>query len=195
MQDFETYDGNLRLTLKPLRNVTLVSRYEYQYSTISTRPDPVSGLGAVDSSKMISHIIGQNVSWTPWSWLSLQLGFNYVRSETRTPASQYTQAVLDAQNNYWTLNFNSGIVLDDKTDLNLGYYYYQSDNSHDNSLHGVPLGADAEEHGVTVSLTRRLTRNLRLNLRYAYSHYDDGASGGYNNYEAHLVYSSLQYRF
>ena len=43
MQNFETYDGNTRLTLRPLQNVTLVTRYEYQWSTIHTTPDPISG--------------------------------------------------------------------------------------------------------------------------------------------------------
>ena len=89
MQRFQTYDGNLRLTLRPLPNVSLTSRYEYQLSTIHTAPDPVSGQPEVESSKMTSHILAQDVSWVPWSRLSLQAGFNYVLSETKTPASGY----------------------------------------------------------------------------------------------------------
>ena len=38
-QDFATHDANIRLTLRPVKNVTLVSRYEYQISTIHTAPD------------------------------------------------------------------------------------------------------------------------------------------------------------
>jgi predicted porin len=144
---------------------------------------------------MTSHIFGQNISWTPWSRLSLQVGGNLVISDTRTPASDFTEAVLRSENNYWTVNFNAGIVLDEKTDLNLGYFFYQSDDYADNSAVGLPLGAASTEHGVTATLTRRLTRNLRLNLRYGYSHFDDLASGGNNSYQAHLLFSSLQYRF
>ena len=87
-----------------------------------------------------AQIIAQNISYSPWSRLYLQLGFNYVLSETKTPTSDYTAAVLNAQNNYWTLNFNSGFVLNDKTDLNLGYTYYRADNYTDNSTVGVPYG-------------------------------------------------------
>ena len=47
----------------------------------------------------------------------------------------------------------------------------------------------------TATLTRRISKNLRLNLKYAYSHYVDSASGGNFSYNAHLIYSSLQYRF
>lgn len=201
MQDFETYDGNVRVTLRPLKNLTLVSRYEYQLSTINTKPDSASGLGQVESSEMTSHIIAQNVSWTPWSRLYLQAGFNYVLSETETPASGFipedlaAAPILEAQNNYWTLNFSSGLVLDDKTDLNVGYSYYRADNFKDNASVGVPYGAGAEEHGVTATLTRRLTQNLRLTLKYGYFDYQDETSGGHNNYQAHYVSSSLQYRF
>ncbi len=201
MQDFETYDGNVRVTLRPLKNLTLVSRYEYQLSTINTKPDSASGLGRVESSEMTSHIIAQNVSWTPWSRLYLQAGFNYVLSETKTPASRFVPEdlaaapILDAQNNYWTLNFSSGLVLDDKTDLNVGYSYYRADNFQDNASVGVPYGTGAEEHGVTATLTRRLTQNLRLTLKYGYFHYEDETSGGHNNYQAHYVSSGLQYRF
>jgi hypothetical protein len=194
-QGFETWDGSARLTLRPLNNVTLVSRYEYQLSTISTRPDPASGLSEVDSSRMHTHIIGQNASWTPLNWLGLQAGFNYVLSTTKTPTSDYTQAVLDSQNNYWTVNFNSDFVLDDKTDLNLGYFYYRAADGQNNIVGGLPLGTDAEEHSVTATLSRRITKNLRLNLKYAFTHYEDSASAGNFNYDAHVIFSSLQYRF
>jgi hypothetical protein len=195
VQNFETYDGNLRLTLRPLQNVTLVTRYEYQLSTIHTKPDPISGLDEVESSKMTSHILAQDVSWAPFSRLYLQAGFNYVLSDTRTPASDFTQAILNAQNNYWTLNFSSGLVIDDKTDLNLAYFYYSADNFQDNSNVGLPLGAGGQEHGVNATLTRRLSKNLRVMLRYGYYHYEDQTFGGHQDFFAHVIYTSLRYLF
>jgi len=195
MQDFETYDGNVRLTLRPLNNVTLVTRYEYQWSSIHTKPDTISGLDNVESSKMPSQIIAQDVSWAPWSRLYLQVGLNYVLSEAKTPASDVTQAILNAQNNYWTLNFSSGLVLDDKTDLNVGYFYYEADNYQDNSSFGLPLGAGGHEHGVTATLVRRLSKNVRLSLKYGYYAYEDETYGGNRDYTANVVYTSLQYRF
>jgi hypothetical protein len=164
-------------------------------STVDTTPDSLSGLDETQSSDMTSHIIAQNVSWVPWSRLTLQAGFNYVLSETKTPVSDYTQAILTALNNYWSLNFSSGLVLDDKTDLRLGYFYYRADDYSDNSFDGVPLGAGADEHSVTATLTRRLTERLRLNLKYGFTHFTDWASGGNNDFDAHLVFASLQYRF
>jgi hypothetical protein len=195
-QGFQTWDGNTRLTLHPTAKITLVSRYEYQLSTIATRPDATSGLGEVDSSRMHSHILGQNLSWTPLNWLSLQAGANYVISETKTPASAETQAILNSQNNYWTINFNTDLVLDDKTDLNLGYYYYRAaDGQNSIGGNGLPLGTDTLENSVSATLTRRITKNLRWNLRYAFTRYEDFASAGGYNFDAHVLFTSVQYRF
>jgi len=197
-QDVETYDANLRLTLRPWRNVTLVSRYEYQWSTIRTKPDPTSDLPEVESSTMNSHILGQDASWSPWSRLYLQAGLNYVLSTTHTPESDYTPltpAFLAAQNDYWMVNFSSSLVLNDKTDLNLGYFYYKADNYYNNSAFGVPYGADAQEHSVRASIVYRIKKNVRLTLRYAFSHYEDVTFGGHRDYDAHVVSTGLQYRF
>jgi hypothetical protein len=195
MQDFKTYDGKVRVMLRPWQNVTLSIRYEYQESTISTKSDSDSGLGDEESSEMISHILAQDISWTPWPRLNLQAGVNYVWSRARTPTSDYTQAILDAQNNYWTVNFNSTFVVDDKTDLNLGYLYYRADDYEDNSLFGVPYGAGSEEQGITAGLIRRISKNVQLSLRYGFFYYTDASFGGHQDYEAHVVSSSLRYRF
>ncbi|HPU55355.1 MAG TPA: hypothetical protein PLH97_03635, partial [Verrucomicrobiota bacterium] len=195
LQEFETYDAHARLTLRPFSKVTLTSRYEYQVSTIRTEPDAASGLIQAQSSEMTSHIFGQTASWVPWSRLALQAGFNLVVSETDTPTSKFTQAVLDWQNNYWTANLNSTLVLDDKTDLHVGYFYYSSENFQNNSLEGLPLGAEASEHGATAMLSRRLSPRLRWNLRYAFFHSESELYGGKNDYDAHALFSSLQYRF
>jgi hypothetical protein len=195
MQKFTTCDGNIRLTLRVLQNLSLISRYEYQWSTIHTEPDPLAGLPDVESSTMRSHIIAQDINWTPWSRLNLQAGFNYVLSDTATPASDVTQAILDARNNYWTANLSSGLVLDNKTDLNFSYVYYQAEDYIDNSLAGVPYGAGGQEHSVTVTLTRRISERIRLSLKYGYFRYLDEATGGNADFGANLVYATLRYRF
>lgn len=195
MQSFRTWDGNGRVTWRPLRSVTLVSRYEYQLSKIRTDPDPVSGLGGTESSKMTSHIFAQDASWTPWSRLSLQASFNYVHSVTKTPASDTTQAILNALNNYWMVSFSPVFVIDDKTDLKLGYCYYRAADYADNSAFGVPYGSGAEDHTVSATLTRRLNKNMRVSLKYGWFEGRDAAFGGFQNYSGQLVYTSFQYRF
>jgi len=93
------------------------------------------------------------------------------------------------------VNFSSSLVLDNKTDLNLSYFYYQADDYCNNSLEGVPYGAGGQEHSITATLTRRVTERIRLSVKYGYFRYLDPASGGNADYGVNLVYASLRYRF
>ena len=85
--------------------------------------------------------------------------------------------------------------MDDKTDIEGQYFYYHADNFVDNSAFSQPFGAGAEEHGVTVSLVRRLSERVRLTMRYAFFRNHDDTFGGKNNYDAHGIFSTIQYRF
>jgi hypothetical protein len=86
-------------------------------------------------------------------------------------------------------------VLDDKTDFRVNYLYYRADNYDNLGDNGVSYGSGAEEHAITATLTRRISKNLRWSLKYGFSHYEDELYGGNRDYDAHLVYTSLQYRF
>jgi hypothetical protein len=85
--------------------------------------------------------------------------------------------------------------VDDKTDLNVSYYYYRADDYNDYATAGLPYGAGTEEHAVTAEIVRRLTKNLRLSLKSGYYHYTDETSGGNNDFDACLIFASMQYRF
>lgn len=195
LQRLKTYDGNAQLTLRVLKNVTTVSRYEYQTSSIHTRPDAASQLDEVESATLNSHILSQDISWTPWPRLGLQTSFNYVLSSLQTPVSHYTDAILESRNNYWMVSFTPTWVVDDKSDLSVRYSYYQASDYQNNAVAGVPYGTGAREHGVTAILTRRITKNLQLLTKYGYYDASDSAFGAHADYHAHLIYSTLRYRF
>lgn len=192
-QDFETDDVNFRVTWRPLNNLTFVTRYDFQLSTIDTRQDQLS---EVQSAQSTAHIFSQSVSWVPWSRLFLQGSINYVLDETDTPADEaLPRVVLDSQNDYWNANATAGLVLNEKTDLEATYFYYRADNYEDNSVFSQPYGAGAEEHGITAALIHRINARMQWNLKYGFFTNRDETAGGYNNYDAHLVYSSFRYRF
>ncbi len=195
-QNFNTHDANFRITLRPLSTVTAVTRYDYQFSTIKTAGD---SLAEIQSATVNTHIISESVSWTPLSRLLLQVGFNYVLDNTYTPAVGLTDGlyrqILRSDNNYWDVNTLVGYALDDKTDLQVQYFFYQADDYQNNSQYSLPYGAGAEENGVTVTLFRQLTRSLRGSLKYGFFSNHDRLYGGHRDYTAHLVYSTLQYRF
>lgn len=193
---FQTDDLNLRATWRPLPNITSVTRYDYQISTINTRGD---NLSTVESGKTTAHIISQNLTWAPWSRLLLQGSFSYALDSTTTPASSLTGAaaglVSDARNDYWQTTATVTFVVDDKTDLQANYFYYRANNFINNSAVSMPYGTSANDHTVNIGLTRNFSKTVRGSLNYGYFRHRDETSGGLDNYDAHLVFSTITYRF
>jgi hypothetical protein len=195
-QRFITDNVNARVTLRPWNGLTLVSRYDFQLASIDTEKQL---LAQAEAGERTRHMFGQNVSWSPITRLFLLGSLNYVIDRLESPANDFLinglPLVPESRNDYWTASAGAGYALDEKTDLHANYYYLRADNYFDNSLVSTPYGADVKEHGITVSLMRRLTENLRVSAKYGFFTHRDGATGGNKNFDAHLVYSSLQYRF
>ena len=212
-QEFTTDDMNFRATWQALSNLSLVTRYDLQYTEVDTTSNPYNGAvaspaGTVQSADITNHIISENVSWTPLSRLCLQAGGSYVINSVDTPvagsAGGINNMVLNGKNDYWTVDTSAGYALDDKTDLRVQYDYYRAYDYQNNtsattglltSNSGLPFGADTESHNVTVTLTHQFNKQLEGSLKYGFSKYSDGTSGGQDNYEAHLVYASMKYGF
>ena len=221
-QDFNTDDMNIRATWQALSTLSLVTRYDFQYSTVYTEADPNTGsvatasqAGEIQSCNVTNHIISENATWTPLPRLYIDAGGSYVINTVDTPVSGAGSAggsagtnniVLDGKNDYWTVDAGVGYALDDKTDLRLQYDYYRADDYENNAgvattagsttaNVGLPYGADEEEHNVSVTLTHQFNKSLQGSLKYGYSRYRDGTSGGQDDYEAQLVYLSMKYGF
>jgi opacity protein-like surface antigen len=60
---------------------------------------------------------------------------------------------------------------------------------------GLPLGVDFTRHGLTAGVTRKLTESLSANLRYGYYQYDEPTGGDANDYTAHGVFVTINYRW
>ncbi len=190
------------MTLRPLANLTLVSRYDYQVTSYKMQGAVNSfgiALKEIESAEATSHIFSQSASWTPLARLYLQGNISYAFQRTETPASSLTGAaanlVQNAENDYWNASTLVGCALTERSDLQAQYYYYRADNYADNSTVGLPYGAGAEQHGVTLTFLNRWRKNLLWKIQYGFFAGHDQTSGGHNDYHAHLVYSSWQYLF
>jgi len=98
------------------------------------------------------------------------------------------------RNDYWTVSTGAGYLIDDKTDFHVDYSFYRANDYFNNSGVAVPYGMGATEHTVG-AISRQLTKRIRLSLKYTYFNYVDETFGGHNNFEAHSIFSSLQFRF
>jgi hypothetical protein len=214
-QELETDDVNFRVTWRPkipakLGTLALVTRYDFVRGTIDGQwaisptaagAAPTNTILASQQSAVITnHVITESITWNPCARLYLQGDLSYVLNKTDTPADynlipNTSITVLDFKNDYWTASAAVGYALDEKTDLRAEYSYYRADDYQNNALVGLPYGMGATEHTVSASVSRQITKNVRLKVQYNYFNYTDQTSGGLNNYEAHSVFSSLQFRF
>lgn len=206
-QDWNTDDANVRVTLRPalpaiLGDLSLVTRYDFTRTTIDAQwaVDGVP-LDGRQTGVITQHVIGESINWNPVARLYLQTDISYVLNQTDTPASSIdldpntSPTVVNFKNDYWTVTVGGGYIINDKTDLHAEYTFYRADDYFNNSAVAVPYGMGATEHTASATLTRQLTKKVRLLLSYTYFDYSDETSGGHNNYRAHSIFSSLQFRF
>ncbi len=207
-QDWSTNDFNIRLTWRPslppsFGTLALVTRYDYLTSQVIGQwniPDGIL-LNSEHTAWISNQIISESVTWNPLARLYLQGDFSYVLNQTKTPAANIViipgagPTVLNFQSDYWTIGANIGFLMSDKTEFRVGYNYYRAADYVNNSLAGLPYGADQTQNSVTASMSHQLTKSLRLNLQYGYYNYTDGLYGGHNDYQAHSIFSSLTFGF
>ena len=202
--DVTVDDFNLRVTWRPLGNLSLVTRYDYSHTEIENQginwslPAAAIIYPTVESGDILSHILSQSVTWSPMERLYVQGTVSWISSETETP-EQYTGS---SDSDYIAGNLSAGYAIDNRTDITASYSYYGACNySNSEGFTGVNTmgyGLNTEEHAFSVTLTRALTPNMIWNLRYGFitSNTDEvDQSGGLNDFDAHMVSTGLQVRF
>jgi hypothetical protein len=193
-QKFTTEDANLRVTYRPLNNLSIVSRYDFQYTTIDSQ---MQKLPEVQSARSVSHIISESITWTPINRLYIQLAGSYAMDHLFSPADNLIPNRLQpSENDFYTANASVGYAISEKTDVTANYAYYLADN-YDTTIValGLPLGAGLEEHTVGAGVVHRFSKRVQLSAHYTYMTSHDDLSGGQNDYHAHLLSATLRYRF
>ena len=184
---------NVRVTYRPFTTLSLVSRYDFQLSTINSYMD---NLSPRESGKITTHIFGESLTWTPITRLFVQGGLNYVLDRGETPAVDIPGGYIQrSDNDYVDGNVTIGYALTKKTDLQAQYFIYYSNNYSDNSAVSVPYNSSVEEHGIVGTVIHKFTSAMQMTFKYGWTSYTDKLYGGRNDFEAHMIYSSFRYRF
>lgn len=206
-QDWNVDNVNVRITFRPkipawLGTLAMVTRYDFVHTTIDGQWFFEGETFAEEETGEIKkHVISEAITWSPLARFFLQTNFSYVFNQTDTPANNIElvpgggATVVNFRNDYWTVTSGAGYIIDDKTNLYTDFSFYCANDYFKNAGVAVPYGLGATEYTASASITRQLTKQMRLLLRYGYFNYRDVTYGGHNNYEAHSVYSGLQFRF
>jgi hypothetical protein len=206
-QDWNTDDVNVRITLRPkipVGALSLVTRYDFVRTAIDGQWEGFSDgtlLNEQQTGVITKHVISESINWSPEARFYLQGDISYVLDQTETPASDINftphvgPTVVDFRNDYWAITASAGYIINDKTDVHADYSFFRANDYFNNSGAAVPYGLGATEHVASATLTRQLTRAVRLKLQYTFYDYTDETFGGHNNYMASSFLSTLQFRF
>jgi hypothetical protein len=208
-QDWNIDDFNFRITFRPkipacLGTLALVTRYDFVHTSIDGQWEVFSDgelLNEEQTGEIKKHVISESLNWNPLARFYLQANFSYVLNQTDTPANNIElvpnegPTVVNFRNDYWTVTSGFGYLIDDRTEFFADYSFYCANDHYKNPAVAMIYGLGATEYTASATLTRQLTKNMRLLLRYGYFNYRDVTSGGHNNYQAHSLFSSLQVRF
>jgi hypothetical protein len=208
-QDWNVDDLNVRITFHPkipacLGTLAMVTRYDFVHTSIDSQWAVFSDgelLAELQSGEVKQHVITESINWNPLARFYLQANVSYTLNQTDTPANNIdlvpntSPTVVNFRNDYWTVTSGIGYIIDDKTDFYSDFSFYCANDYFKNPAVAVPYGMGGTEYTASASITRQLTKNTRLLLRYGYYNYRDVTSGGHNNYQAHSLYSGLQLRF
>ena len=188
-QDFKTHDLNFRMSWRPVSMLSLVSRYDYQVSRITSQE---VGIGSVESSELTSHILSESITWTPVTRLFVSASVNVTWDQLATPAYRF---VLNSDNNYVNGSVGGGYALTKVDDIYFDYSFYRADNFVDNSAVSLPYGVEQRQQGAYLTWVRRQTEKLVYTVKYGYVTNRDFTSGNRNDFNAHVIYAKVQYHF
>lgn len=188
-QDFNTHDFNLRATWRPLTTLSLVTRYDFQLSTVASG---FVAIPQVESARARVHIVSQSVTWSPLTNLYIIGAANLTFDQMTTPAAGYFR---NADNNYVNASLNAGYAVGKATDLFLDLTYYRARDFSDNSIVSLPYGADQRIETASLTCVFHQTAHTVYTIKYTYATNDDNASGDHNDFRVHIVYAKAQYHF
>jgi hypothetical protein len=206
-QDWKVDDFNIRITFRPkiptrLGTLSLVTRYDFVHTDIDGQWFfDGETFAEEETGEIKKHVISESLTWNPLARFYLQATFSYVLNQTDTPANNIElvpnegATVVNFRNDYWTVTSGIGYIIDDKTNFYSDFSFYCANDYFKNAAVAVPYGLGATEYTASATLTRQLTKQTSLLLRYGYFNYRDVTSGGHNNYRGHSLYSGLQVRF
>ena len=99
-------------------------------------------------------------------------------------------------------SLTAGYAIDARTELTASYSYYQANNYvASRSFNGYPTmgyGYETEEHLIALTLSRVINANMVWNLSYGFvtsNTTETDQTGGWNDFDAHMVSTGLQIRF
>ena len=100
-----------------------------------------------------------------------------------------------SDNNYNSASLGAGYAIGKVTDIYIDANHYRADNYVNNPEVTLPLNAGQKLQSVYFTWVRRHSDRVIYTVKYGYAINRDGTYGGMNDFDAHILYGKVQYRF
>jgi hypothetical protein len=188
-QDIASQDANFRVSWRPKSMLSFVTRYAWQHSTVTST---MSGLPEIENGQLTRHVITQTATWNPNARLFLTAAGSVTYDQLEVPRHRYT---MNSDNNYVSASLGAGYALGKIDDLNLDLNHYRADNYVSNPAFTLPMNAGQTTQSAFLTWVRRQNAHLIYTAKYGYATNRDGTYGGLNDFNAHIFYAKVQYKF
>jgi hypothetical protein len=196
-RSIDTDEVQAKLVLRPWNWLKTALTYQQVNTDYSTTTDPVPGGTSPEGlleGRYEAHVYGANATLTPFQRLYLSGTLTYSDSQTRTAGNQ-SQSIVPYRGGVYGVMVTANYTLNKFTDLHASYSFSQADYGQVNYPDGVPLGLNYTRHGLMVGINRRITSNLSTGLRYGFYKYSEPSTGGVNDYSAHGIFATLNFKW
>ena len=192
-----------KLVLRPVTWFNTTLSYQLASTDYSSKTDPafdpvlariVSNGGYISDGHYDSQTYGISATLTPRRRFYLTTAFTYSHSRATT-AANHDPSVAPYQGNIFTVYSAATIALNEKTGLQLAYTFSHADYAQANFSDGVPAGLNYSRNAVIAGLTRAFSRRLEGAVRYEFSQYQEPGHGNGNDFTAHGIFATVNYRW
>ena len=186
-----------RLVLRIVRWMKLTLTGGATDTDYVTATDALAGAtpgGPVAAGRYESRFVGMGVVSTPWRRLSLSGNVRYTDSRTAAFANKVT-SVVPYEGHIWSALAGATWVLSEAAEVHMLYSYSSSDYAQNNLAGGYPAGIEYTRQAIEAGVTRRFQRGISASLQYGYYRYREPTGGTANDYDAHAVFATLNWKW
>lgn len=197
--DLFSHIPSLKLNYKPLKWASYNLGYIFDSTRYAVR---TLASDTTQNARYWAHMYSADVTLTPYDYLYFTLFYQKTNAATKTnTANDYTAvtSMIPAYNaNFDTATFTCNYAPTDKTTLKSSYSMYITDNYNNYASTGatvLPLGLKNLGQDLSFGIEHKFNPDRSLEFKYDFMQYDEDSNGGFDDYEAHLIYAGVSIAF
>lgn len=196
-----TDEVEAKLVVRPCNWLKTVLSYEFSTTDFRDDANPAVFQNSVVVATGGNTLTGRSDSQTytistiltPHPRVYIDASFSYQPNKTTTADSGYPVSAPYKGDTY-TADLSGTYVLSETTDFTVTGIFSDADYGQRSTTATVPVDIRYQEYGLTAGLNRHFNKNLSAGLQYGFNYYHEPSSGDANDFRAHTVFATLNYR-